>query len=164
MLIIFIKLIAISKISDLCSELLFSPVLLWRPGKKQLHPPPPPIHESTEISDSRLKNEKIDVPNQISNRNLPLTSSSPPHPLTHPQHSPLLPPTHVATSTEAGAHKEIERRDVAVASVRRIQAENLSGKKSPLLVKTTDLTDALPPQQNFESTPHNESKVWLVRK
>ena len=129
-------------ISDLCSELIFSPVLLWRPGRAQCHPPPP------SASAHEISNEKTRRPNQSSITHP--TNSSPPHPLPRPQHTPP-PATHVAAGS---THKDKDR------SVRRIQAENLStGRKGPLLIKTTDLTDALPPQQSFESPLHNENKV-----
>ena len=138
---IHINLIAISKISDLCSKLLFSPVLLWRPGKRSR---PSPVHTGIEIS-NRHRNEKTDPPNQ----NPRPPSSSPPH----PQHTPP-PATHVTASTEVGAGKE--RREID-AGLRRILTEKLTGKKNPLLVKTTNLTDALPPQES--SQPANENKV-----
>ncbi len=141
----------LKKISDFCSELIFSPVLLWRPGKAQRHPPQP---SSTHEISNQHTNQKTNHPNQSSV--VHPTSSSPPHPLPHPQHTPPPPPaTHITASSGAaagGIHKD--------RSVRRIHAENLSiGKKGPLLIKTTDLTDSLPPQQSFESPLHNENKV-----
>ena len=157
--IILLIIVPISKISDLCSELQFLPVLLWRPGKKQHHPLPPPLaHENIEISKRHKTFEKTD---QSSNKNPPqASSSSPPHPLPRPQHASSLPTTtHVAASS--GAHNKDKEKRETDTKARRSQTEYLStGKKGHLLVKTTDLTDALPPQRSFESPPlHSENKV-----
>ena len=103
--------------------MLFSPVLLWRPGKK---PRPSPVQAGVEIS-NRHQSQKTRLPNQYSNSP---PSSSQPHPLP------------AATSSTCKDRREID------AGVGRLITEKLSGKKSPLSVKTTNLTDALPPKES----------------
>ena len=127
--------------SDVSSDIFFSPVLLWRPGKEHRPPPPPPV--STEIP-SKHQGDKT-------------ASSAPlqPHPQP-PTHTPL-PAPHISLDENGDGKKEAEQSvgSGGDGGMRRV----LSGKKSPLLVKTTDLTDALPPQESLESTV-NEKKVF----
>lgn len=138
--------------SDLCSELLFSPVLLWRPGRK--HPSPSNATANLEAQRTYRQREIVtplpDV--EKTSNNHPFLRQS------HP-HTPPLAVEKTQTGKDGGKqiHVRVKERRVTEAGGRRV-VEYSTTRKSHLPVKTTNLTDALPPQESFESIM-NEHKV-----
>ena len=112
------------------SDVLFSPVLLWRPGRKQL------THQSNS------NRRRVDV------HDVQPSSSFPPHP-----HTPLLTPPTLSRTINGNRKRKDGGKDK-----RGEMTENVTRNKHQLPFKTTNLTDALPPQEGLESTV-NENKV-----
>ena len=135
--------------SNLCSEIFFSPVLLWRPGRK--HPPLPLTPSENLEAENKHQGDKMSLVNTKQSDYYSQPHPQQPHPLPQaPQHIP-------------GAERDKEKRDIDVR-MRRMLTENMVGRKGQFVpVKTTNLTDALPPQESFESTV-NEKKVRFMYK
>ena len=128
--------------SDLCPELLFSPVLIWKPGRKKRSSKIPVAYDPL----SKHRGQRA--------TSLPTVNKlSPPHQHPH-SHAPVQAP--LPLMGDGGK----ERREPEVGS-RRLVTENVTGKRSQLPVRTTDLTNALPPQESFESIV-KENTVKLV--
>lgn len=125
--------------SDLCPEFLFSPVLIWKPGRKKLRSQIPVNVEPL----SKHRTTSLPSVNKL----------SPPDQRPHPHPPVQAPPPLLGDGVK-------ERREPEVG-LRRLVTENVTGKRSQLPVRTTDLTNALPPQESFESVV-KENMVKLV--
>ena len=125
--------------SDLCPELLFSPVLMWKPGRKK-HGSQIPLSIKHLVKHQGGRATSLPSVNKL--------ASPRPHP--HP-HAPVQTPPPLL----GGGGKERMESEVGL---RRLVTENVTGKRSQLPVRTTNLTDALLPQESFVK----ENKVKLI--
>lgn len=118
--------------SDLCSELLFSPVLIWKPGRKKHGSQiPKNIEPLSKYQGGR--------PSSLPSVN----KLSPPRQHPYP-HAPVQGPLPLLED------RGREKRETKVG-LTRVVTENMTGKRSQLPIRTTDLTDTLPPQESFGS-------------